>query len=252
MDETDRWVREKAAAALDVTAFSPTSGKSRKLAQDELADVLALLLEYDGARTAKADLAAFEERFAELGLRTTMVETPSRRSRPLFTSKGGGVEHTGHHLKSLPETARDAARVALGQPVTPRLLPWDIKIFVVDDSDMARQVLGFMLRQLNFEVDLFTGADELLRQIDNMQPELPHLILMDLMMPKVNGLEITRELQEGAKGAIPIVFVTGKKMDDSAAKILRDEPNVKNFLTKPVTDQKLRAAVEGALAVRLD
>jgi CheY-like chemotaxis protein len=252
VDDIDRWVGEKAAAALDVTAFSPTTGKSRQLASDELAEVLALLLEFDRAKASGADLAAFEERFAELGLRASMYEAATRRSRPLYTAKGGGVEHTGHHLKSLLETARDAARQALSLPRTPRLLPWDVKIFVVDDSDMAREVLGFMLRQLGFNVDLFTGAEELLRQIDNMLPELPHLILLDLMMPKVNGIEIARELQAGPKAEIPVVFVTGKKMDDSASKILRDEPNVKDFLTKPVTDKKLRAAVEAALAVRLD
>ena len=67
-----------------------------------------------------------------------------------------------------------------------------------------------------------------------------------------HGLEITRELQQGPKATIPVVFVTGKKMDDSASKILRDEPNVKNFLSKPFTAEKLKGVVESALAVRLD
>ena len=214
--------------------------------------MLGLLLEFEGAKSAGGDLAALRGRFADLGLDDAWFESPTRRSRPLFISRGGGVEHTGHHLKSLLETARDAARIALSLPRVPRMHSWDVQVFVVDDSDTARAVLGFMLGKLNFKVDLFEGADELLRQIDNMAPELPHLIFMDLMMPKVNGLEITRELQVGAKRDIPIVIVTGRKMDDSAVMSLRDEPNVKFFLPKPFTDEQLKQVVEGALSVRLD
>ncbi len=251
-DEIDRWVAEKAAAVLDVTAFSPVSGQSRKVTAEELADVLALLLDYDRAKTSGAALAPFESRFSELGLNAAWFDAPSRRSRPVFIARGGGVDHTGHHLRSLLETARDAARAALNLPRVARLPAWDIKIFVVDDSDTAREVLGYSLRKLSFNVDLFTGADELIKQLDNMAPELPHLIMMDLMMPGVNGLEITRELQVGSKRDIPIVFVTGKKMNDAGVKDLQGEPNVKGFLTKPHTDEALRTAVSGALTVRLD
>lgn len=253
MSDVDRWVSEKAASTLEVTAFSPQTGASRTLSSDELADVLSLLLEYDAAKkTARDHLAPFEERFASLGLSTSWYELPSRRSRPLYVSKGGGIDFTGHHLKSLLETARDAGCLALGLPVVPRLLPWDVKVFVVDDSDTARETLGFMLRQLGFAVDLFAGADELIKQLDQMLPELPHLIMMDLMMPGANGLEITRELQVGPRRGIPIVFVTGKKMNDAGVNDLRGEPNVKDFLSKPVTDAKLRAVIAGALSVRLD
>jgi len=249
--EVDNWVAEKAAAALRVTAFHPDTGRSRELQADELEDVLTLLLHFDAAKAGGRDLSDFEERFAELGLSRSWYDTPSRRSRPLFKAEGGGVEHTGHHLRSLLETARDAARTALNLPRVRRLQAWDITIFVVDDSDTAREVLGFMLRKLGFTVDLFASADELLRALEDESAH-PHLIMMDLMMPKVNGFEITRQLQEGSRREIPVVIVTGKKMDDAAVSDLRGEPNVKEFLSKPFTDDKLRDVVSRALSVRID
>ena len=252
LDDIDRWVREKASSALEVTAFSPNTGASLPLAPADLAEVLTLLLDYDAAKAAGGDLKPFDGRFADLGLNAALWDAPTRRSRPLYASKGGGVDFQGYHLKSLLETARDAARDALGLPRSPRLHAWDVEVYAVDDSDTARAVMGFMLGKLGYKADLFDSAEELIKKIDTMMPDLPHLILMDLMMPKVNGLELTRELQVGSKRQIPIVFVTGRKMDSKVVDELRGEPNVKDFLPKPVTEETLGAVIRNALTVRVD
>jgi len=75
----------------------------------------------------------------------------------------------------------------------------------------------------------------------------PSLILLDLMLPKCGGFEVLRELQEGDTSDFPILLISGRCMDRSTLEMLKLEPNVKDFLEKPVKPPILAALLHTLL-----
>jgi CheY-like chemotaxis protein len=76
----------------------------------------------------------------------------------------------------------------------------------------------------------------------------PDIILMDVMMPRVSGLELMRMLlaDDEVKG-IPILVMTASHFDPSTEQIFKQETNVKGFLQKPCPVDELRAQIALAL-----
>ena len=82
------------------------------------------------------------------------------------------------------------------------------KILVVDDEPDALEVLGFNLKNAGYEV---TTADDGEAALKKARQQLPDLILLDLMLPEVDGLEVCKLLRrDPATSAIPIIMVTAK------------------------------------------
>jgi two-component system phosphate regulon response regulator PhoB len=82
------------------------------------------------------------------------------------------------------------------------------KILVVDDEPDALEVLGFNLKNAGYEV---TTADDGDAALKKARQQLPDLILLDLMLPEVDGLEVCKLLRrDPATSAIPIIMVTAK------------------------------------------
>ena len=76
----------------------------------------------------------------------------------------------------------------------------------------------------------------------------PDVILLDIMMPEVNGIEVLRELQSGDDtSGIPVVIVSGKFFDQGMLDVFSQEPNFKAFLGKPVALAALQQKVESLL-----
>lgn len=75
-------------------------------------------------------------------------------------------------------------------------------------------------------------------------------LLLDLMLPKANGLEIVRELQADDTGGIPIIIMTGRAMDRSTSELIKHERNVKEYLEKPVKTALLGALLHKLLNTR--
>ena len=67
------------------------------------------------------------------------------------------------------------------------------------------------------------------------------------MLPKFGGFEILRELQNDETVNIPIVIITGRYTDRSTSEMIKQEPNVKDFVEKPVKPQALAAIVHKIL-----
>ena len=83
------------------------------------------------------------------------------------------------------------------------------------------------------------GREEALTKARAVNPDL---ILLDLMLPKFGGFEILRELQSDETGDIPIVIITGRYTDRSTSDMIKQEPNVRDFIEKPVKPQILPPA----------
>lgn len=124
------------------------------------------------------------------------------------------------------------------------------KIMVVDDEQNVRDIIRLHLGQAGFnilEADNGEKAIKLLKQGDNMVGV--GLILCDIRMPKVNGIEVIDYLKKEAPG-IPIVVITGYPDTELAVSLLKK--GVKDYLVKPVEKEKLLNTVESIVAAGKD
>ena len=121
------------------------------------------------------------------------------------------------------------------------------KILVVDDEAEVREVIKLQLERnkgLNV-LEAVDGQDaiDILKSGDNMVNV--GVILCDIRMPRVNGVECIQFIREQAPG-IPIVVVTGYPDAELATDLL--EKGVKDYLVKPVEREKLLAVVEDLIS----
>ena len=120
------------------------------------------------------------------------------------------------------------------------------RILVVDDNTQNLRLMEAMLTPLDYEVILAGDGEETLKKVQESPPDL---ILLDIMMPKINGFEVTRRLkQEEETKIIPIVMVVPLRKGEFKVQAL--EAGVDNFLTRPVSEIELRAKVRSLLKVK--
>jgi len=118
------------------------------------------------------------------------------------------------------------------------------RVLIVDDSPTETYAFQGMLEKHGFEVlTADNGADgvALARQ------ELPDVVLMDIVMPGLNGFQATRQLTKGADTAhIPVVIVTTK--DQETDRVWGRRQGASGYLVKPVTEEELLKTVEAVMA----
>lgn len=108
-------------------------------------------------------------------------------------------------------------------------------VLIVDDSPTERHVLQGMLERNGFKVSLAANGEEGLAQAKAIKPDL---ILMDVVMPGLNGFQATRELSRMPETAsIPVVIVTTK--DQETDRIWGMRQGARDYLTKPVQESEL-------------
>jgi putative two-component system response regulator len=120
------------------------------------------------------------------------------------------------------------------------------RLLLVDDEDRNLRLLEAMLAPLDYEMHV---AGDGLEAIGKAKEINPDLILMDAMMPRMDGFEATRKLkQEEALKDVPIIFVTA--LQDVSDKVRALELGADDFLRKPVEQTELRARVRSLLKVK--
>ena len=103
-------------------------------------------------------------------------------------------------------------------------------ILVVDDNPMNVKLICFLLRKRGYEVRAANDATQALATLDSFSPRL---ILMDLQLPGVSGLELTRRIKASENTrAIPIIAVTAFAMKGDEAKAF--EAGCDGYITKPI------------------
>lgn len=119
-------------------------------------------------------------------------------------------------------------------------------VLVVDDFPETIDILAESLQARGFGVTLSLSAEEALRRLLDESEPLPDVIVMDLAMPRVDGLEATRRLKAVARtGHIPVVLYTahrGPELDVAAARA-----GCASVVGKPASAANIVAAIEGAL-----
>jgi two-component system OmpR family response regulator len=117
------------------------------------------------------------------------------------------------------------------------------KILVVDDDRHIRELIGFALRKEGFAV---VEAGDGLAALDAVTRERPDLVILDILMPELDGTEVCRRLRQGA--AVPIIFLSSK--DDEIDRILGLELGGDDYVTKPFSPRELVARVKAVLRRR--
>lgn len=119
------------------------------------------------------------------------------------------------------------------------------RILVVDDSPTEIHVLKNMLERRGYEVSVARSGEE---GIEAARAKRPDLILMDVVMPGINGFQATRELSKQPETAkIPVIIITTK--DQETDKVWASRQGAKDYLVKPVKEQELLGSVEAHLPV---
>ena len=113
------------------------------------------------------------------------------------------------------------------------------KILIVDDSPTERHVLVELLTKNGYQVITAESGEE---GIEKAKSELPDLVLMDVVMPGLNGYQATRTLTRDEQTKhIPIIVCTSKGQETDKIWGLRQGAH--DYLTKPVNPEKLLATI---------
>jgi FixJ family two-component response regulator len=116
-------------------------------------------------------------------------------------------------------------------------------VFLVDDDPDVRTSTARLLRTASYEIRTFESAEEFLA---HYEADIPGCIILDVAMAGLSGLQLQDSLT--ARGCVhPIIFLTGVGNVPTSVKAMK--AGALNFLTKPVEDTELFAAVEEAVSL---
>ena len=114
-------------------------------------------------------------------------------------------------------------------------------ILIVDDTPENIDILVELLE--GYELQIAMSGEDALELFEDEDEDFPDLVLLDIMMPGINGYEVCKTLKEGEKTKnIPIVFLSA--MTDEASRVKGLELGGVDFVTKPFVPNKLLASVE--------
>jgi len=114
------------------------------------------------------------------------------------------------------------------------------KILVVDDEKPISDIIKFNLEKEGYEVVTAFDGEEALEKVSE---EEPALIVLDIMLPKIDGLEVVREVRKNYD--MPIIMVTAKETEID--KVLGLELGADDYVTKPFSNRELVARVKANL-----
>ena len=112
-------------------------------------------------------------------------------------------------------------------------------ILVVDDDDDIREIVHILLAREGFTVREAANAEQALRRLD----PLPDLVILDVMMPGLSGIELCREIR--TKAMMPILFLSAKTRDVDKAEGLANGGD--DYLIKPFSALELTSRVKALL-----
>ncbi len=115
-----------------------------------------------------------------------------------------------------------------------------MRILVADDEPHIRELVRLYLSKEGYEVEFASNGPEALEKALRLHPDL---VVLDLMMPKLDGFEVTKGIRE--QSDVPIIMLTVRKED--AVKIAGLELGADDYLTKPFNPKELTARVKAIL-----
>ncbi|MFE0442157.1 response regulator YycF [Aerococcus sp. NPDC058936] len=111
------------------------------------------------------------------------------------------------------------------------------KILIVDDEKPISDIISFNLKNEGYEIDTAYDGQQALEKFVSFQPDL---VVLDLMLPKIDGLEVCRQIRKDSQ--VPIIMLTAK--DSEIDKVLGLELGADDYVTKPFSNRELMARVK--------
>jgi DNA-binding response OmpR family regulator len=119
-------------------------------------------------------------------------------------------------------------------------MPDSSTILLVDDEDSVQKLLAYPLEREGFRVLQARDGEEALERFASEQVDL---VVLDLMLPKLDGLEVCKRLR--AQSEVPIIMLTAR--DDELDKVLGLELGADDYITKPFSIREFRSRVRALL-----
>ena len=172
-----------------------------------------------------------------------LVEAHGGRIRAASDGAGRGTEFT--FTLPVAEAAEQAAAAVVdaGSPPAPRQEPKGTPILVVDDDPQTLRYVRDALAGSGY-APLVTGDTEALSSL--IRTEKPRLVLLDLLLPGADGIELMERLPELAD--LPVIFISGYGRDETIARAL--EAGAVDYIVKPFSPTELTARIRAALRQR--
>ncbi|MBP1725360.1 MAG: type secretion system protein GspE [Deltaproteobacteria bacterium] len=163
-----------------------------------------------------------------------------------------GLTSVEELMRTAPPPERDArfagtAKRAASPPgeakvETPRKQP---RVLAVDDDPFIRTMLEKVLSEANYEVILATDGEEALAKVFR---DLPDLIISDVVMPKLDGLELVKKLKGHLQTSIiPVILLTSK--DEVASEVEGLEAGADDYIPKPIVTNRLLARINRIMSI---
>lgn len=115
-------------------------------------------------------------------------------------------------------------------------------VLVVDDDALNRKLIETLLRADGHVVTVVDSGPAALAALAGAVPDL---VVLDLMMPGMDGFEVARRLRAGPRAAVPVLMVTA--LDDEASRARLAAAGIEHVLTKPIDRWCFKAAVDELL-----
>jgi excisionase family DNA binding protein len=178
------------------------------------------------APTGEPDWLTLGQAAKYLGVAQSTIRKWSDQGRvPAFYTPGGHRRYKRADLDSFLERSGPSGTTSGGGPV----------VLIVDDDERLREYVRVNLEMEGYSVREAGNAEEGLRVLEESTPDL---VLLDVMMPEVDGWEMLRRVQERhGVGAIPVIMFSGK-IDDQAASEAASR-GAQGFIGKPFNPQQL-------------
>ena len=109
------------------------------------------------------------------------------------------------------------------------------KVLIVEDNSDVRRLYAIGLNQRGYEVKLAANGAE---AVERIGAEKPDVILLDWLMPLMDGDEVLRKLHENGNGSVPIIVISGQPAPEEL------DARIRCWLTKPVTIEELVTEIQ--------
>lgn len=114
------------------------------------------------------------------------------------------------------------------------------RILVVDDNPDSVTIMRAILEARHYQIQVANSGAEAL---DMIQKEAPDLVLLDVMMPEMSGLEVLQRIKDEARtGRLPVILVTAKTHDDDV--LSGYQYGADYYITKPFTAKQLLYGID--------
>jgi DNA-binding response OmpR family regulator len=115
-----------------------------------------------------------------------------------------------------------------------------MRVLVVDDDPPSVKMISFLLREEGYDV---TSADNGMVALQSVDREVPDLVILDVMMPDLDGFEVCRRIRQ--KGEVPIIFLSAK--GETADRVAGLQLGADDYLAKPFEPSELLARVKAVM-----